>query len=123
MISAAELRKFQAEYNSERFINACNKYHNIIINECKLAIEHIQNNNITNIILNTNRLIQQTDGYSYTTMLYGFWNKHTSTFNNDVFREYGILSPLEKVIRELDTFGYKLEDISINKHLLIKLSF
>ena len=123
MMSARELRKFQADSDRERFINACNKYYNIIINECKLAIKHIQHNNMTYIVLNTTSLIRQTDGYSYTTMLFGFWNKEKSIFNNSVFLEYNILSPLERVYMDLETFGYKLEHIKESMRLVFKLSF
>ncbi len=78
---------------------------------------------MTHIILNNTSLIRVTDGYNYTTMLFGFWNKETSTFNNSVFREYGILSPLERVTRELDMFGYKLENNNENMRIILKLSF
>jgi hypothetical protein len=123
MISARELRTIQVNVSKERFINACNKYYNILLDECKLALEYIQNNNMTHIILNTCNLTRTTDGYNYTTMLFGFWNKETSSFNNSVFREYGILSPLEMVIRDLDMFGYKLEHITRSMRLVLKLSF
>jgi hypothetical protein len=123
MISARELRAIQANSGKERFINACNKYYNILMTECKSSLEYIQNNHMTYTILNTGNLIKQTDGYTYTTMLFGFWNKQTSSFNNSVFREYGIVSPLERVTRELDTFGYKLEHINEPMRLVLKLSF
>ena len=123
MISARELRAIQANVSKERFINACNKYYNILLEECKLSLEYIQNNNMTHIILNNTSLIRVTDGYNYTTMLFGFWNKETSSFNNSVFREYDILSPLERVTMVLDTFGYKLEHINEPMRLILKLSF
>lgn len=123
MISAVELRKFQADFNKERFINACNKYYNNLMEECKLAIEHIQNNNMTHIILNTSKLTRATDGYSYTTMLFGFWDKQTASFNTSVFREYNILSPLERATYDLEIFGYKLEHINVPMRLVLKLSF
>ena len=126
MISAAELRKIQEEYrlndDKNRFINASDKYYNILLDECKYAIEYIQNNNICSIILKTDNLIRQIDAYSYTTMLYGFWNKETHSFNNNVFREYGILSPLERVTKDLEIFGYRLEHINDSKQLILKLS-
>jgi hypothetical protein len=123
MISARELRAIQANMGKERFINACNKYYNILLYECKLALEYIQNNNMTYTILNTCNLTRTTDGYNYTTMLFGFWNKETLSFTNSVFRKYGILSPLERVTRDLDTFGYKLEHINEQMRLILKLSF
>jgi len=123
MISAKELRAIQSNNSKIRFINACDKYYNILLDECKLALEYVQNNNMTYIILNNTSLIRMTDGYNYTTMLFGFWNKDTSSFSNSVFKEYGILSPLERTIRILDTFGYKLEHINENVGLRLKLSF
>ena len=123
MISAAELRIIQANSNRERFVNACNKYYNILIDECKFAIEHIQNNDMSSIILNNNRLISQTDGYSYTTMLFGFWDKQVSSFNTSVFRDYNILSPLERATRDLELFGYKLEYNNDSMKLVLKISF
>jgi hypothetical protein len=123
MISAKELRAIQANSGKERFINACDKYYTILMNECKLALEYIQNNNMSHVILNGNSLTRQTDGYTYTTMLFGFWNKETCSFNNSIFREYGIVSPLERVTRDLEIFGYKLEHISEPMRLVLKLSF
>lgn len=127
MISAKELRKIQIENklyeDRNRFINATNKYYNMLINECKFAIEYMQNNNMTYIMLNTASLIRKTDNYSYTTMLFGFWDNQTASFNNSIFRDYDILSPLEKVGNDLEIFGYKLEHISDSMLLVLKLSF
>ena len=63
-------------------------------------------------------LIEEIDGFSYSHMLYGLWNRTTQKF--DVF------NPFEKAAKELEIFGYKLENVSDftkSKRLYIKVSW
>lgn len=125
MISAKELRRIQAEFLkkdsiSSRFETASDKYRQRIIDQAGRAIADVQNNkhNYNYTMLDYIPLIEEIDGFSYSQMLYGLWNRTTQQF--DVF------NPFEKASKELEKFGYKLENVSDftkSKRLYIKISW
>jgi hypothetical protein len=125
MISAKELRRLQEEFVkkdsiSSRFETASDKYRQRIIDQAQCAITDVQNNkhNYNYTMLDYIPLIQEIDGFSYSQMLYGLWNRTTQKF--DVF------NPFEKASKELERFGYKLENVSDftkSKRLYIKISW
>ena len=98
MISAKELRRLQAEYAkkdsiTDRFETACGKYSQRIVEQAERAIADVQNNkhNYNYTMLDYIPLIEEIDGFSYSNMLYGLWNRTTQKF--DVF------NPFEKPLK------------------------
>lgn len=140
MISAAELRARQAsrvppmdeqrkkaEFTA-RFKKAADGYYNAIMEEVKLALESIQEqeSSYTYIILNFKPLTAEFEGLKYTTLLYGYWNKERNAFDDSAFAEYGVEKPFERAKKELAELGYRLENVSdpsISKKLFIKFSW
>ena len=135
MISAAEFRKLQTESQAkkqtekkDRFIKACDKYTEAILEEVQASLEHVRSKGLryNYIMLEHKDLIQETDGFAYTTLLYGFWNKDTQKFDDSVFGEHGVTKPFDRAAEELRAHGYKLENVSDparSKRLYIKLSW
>lgn len=142
MISAAELRALQssrvvvAKHDEEknkamfsaRFKKACDAYYNTIMEEVKLALESIQEqeSSYTYLILNYKPLIADFEGLKYTTLLYGYWNAERKEFDDSTFAEYDVEKPFEKAKKELAELGYRLENVSdpsISKRLFIKFSW
>lgn len=140
MISAADLRAVQtksaatkagedarkdAEFTT-RFKAATDKYYDTIMTEVKLAVEAAKTSRRTFFILDANKLMASTDGFKYTSMLYGFWNKETHRFDDTIYKKNSIQKPLERVAEELAPLGFKLENISDSSksfRLFIKLSW
>ena len=140
MISATDLRRAQeanqvirqqeiARRNEEsaiRFAGACDKYYEILLNEVKQVINHAQNTNKTSFILNDKKITVSVDGFSYSTLLFGFWNSQTRKFNDDIFTTNKIERPFDRAVAEVAKYGYKLENISDSSRsfrLFIKLSW
>lgn len=140
MISAADLRAVQtktaatkadedarkeAEFTA-RFKTATDKYYDTIMTEVKLAVEAAKTSRRTFFILDADKLTASTDGFKYTSMLYGFWNKDTRRFEDAIYKKNSIQKPLERAAEELAPLGFKLENISDpNKsfRLFIRLSW
>ncbi len=140
MISADELRRAQ-ELNQitrqkelkhlkdqfiDRFRVACDKYFDILINEVKRLIQHAQNTNTHFVILNDRNITNSVDGFSYSTLLFGFWNRRTREFNDEIFTSNNIERPFDRAVAEVAKYGYKLENISDSCksfRLFIKLSW
>jgi hypothetical protein len=142
MIPAQQLRKAQAENDAQRkerkaqkeaefkprFAAACGKYKTKILDEAAAAMDHVRSKrlNYKYIMLDHTYLVDSTDGYAYTTMLYGFWNKEKNSFDDSIFAENEVEKPFELAVKELDALGYKLENVSDSgrsKRLYIKLSW
>jgi hypothetical protein len=142
MLSAAELRKFQyenvaarteqkskreAELKS-RFIEACTDYREVILAEVKSALEFVREKrpDYKFIMLNHASLIKDVKGFSYTTLLYGFWNKEKGAFDESIFKQHDTAKPFDLAAFELEALGYKLENVSDptrSKRLYVKLSW
>jgi hypothetical protein len=146
MLSAAELRKLQSESAAARteqqaelktkreaelkarFIEACNEYREVILAEVKAALDFVreQRPSYKFIMLNHASLIKDVKGFSYTTLLYGFWNKEKGVFDDSIFKQYESTKPFELAAQELEALGYKLENVSDHtrsKRLYVKLSW
>ena len=142
MISAAQFRKAQVENDAQRkerkaqkeaefkprFVAACGKYKTKILDEASAAMEHVRSKrlNYKYIMLDHTYLVDSTDGYAYTTMLYGFWNKESNSFDDSVFAANEVEKPFDLAAKELLELGYKLENVSDagrSKRLYIKLSW
>ena len=127
MISAQELRKLQESFiqNKEddfipRFKQAVDQYKTILIQESEKAIMAAQNTNLHYIFLDYLPLTKTYEGFYYNTVLYGFWK------GEHLFTKHDITSPFDQANKELDRFGYRLENLSdTNKsnRLYIKLTW
>ena len=127
MISAAELRKLQQSFLSSkedefitRFKKAIQQYESTLLLESENTISAAQQMNVNYMFLNYIPLIQSFEGFYYTTLLYGIWK------SENLFEKYNIISPFDNVSKELERFGYRLENISdSNKssRLYLKLSW
>jgi hypothetical protein len=146
MISAAEFRKLQTESLAQkkvaqdeaktkreaeqkaRFAKACDEYKEVILDEVQAALKHVREKGLryNYIMLEHTYLIKDVKGFSYTTLLYGFWNKETKKFDDAIFKENEVTKPFDRAVEELATHGYKLENVSDqnrSKRLYIKLSW
>jgi hypothetical protein len=147
MISAADLRRTQEANQAtrqeeaarrkdeaiqreakivERFRGACDKYVDILLEETKRALQYAQKTAKTYIILDHREITKDVEGFSYTTLLYGFWSRQDNKFDDSIFTKNDIQRPLDRAAAELDKFGYKLENVSDparSHRLFIKLSW
>lgn len=147
MISAADLRRAQEANQAtrqeesarrkdeaekreakivERFRGACDKYVDILLDEAKRALEYVQTTNKTYIILDHRDITKDVEGFAYTTLLYGFWSRQNSKFDDSIFTKNDIQRPFDRAAAELDKFGYKLENVSDparSHRLFIKLTW
>jgi hypothetical protein len=133
MISAEELRKLQKQETIRRqneytvnFKNATDKYYQILMDEAKKSIELAQKTSKNYIILDHIPLIRGVDGFPYTKLLYGVWDKTNCTFDPSIFEKSNTTSPFSRAVEDLDKFGYKLENVSkMTKpyHLHLKISW
>jgi hypothetical protein len=126
----ATRRKEEAEKREakivERFRSACDKYVDILLDEAKRALEYAQKTAKTYIILDHRDITKDVEGFSYTTLLYGFWSRSDNKFDDSIFTKNDIQHPFERAAAELDKFGYKLENVSDSSRshrLFIKLSW
>jgi hypothetical protein len=62
--------------------------------------------------VNTKKLTEACNGFAYTSVLYGFWNKTAGKFEDTAFTKNEIAKPFEVAKKELEELGYKLEDIT-----------
>ena len=125
MISAEQLRNLQQSFlqNKEeeflsRFKKAIDQYESILIKESETAIINAQKTNLSYIFLDFLPLTKTYEGFYYNTVLYGFWK------GENLFTKYNIISPFDSANKELERFGYHLENLSdTNKsnRLYIKL--
>jgi CHASE3 domain sensor protein len=113
MISAAELRKLQQSFlltkEDEfitRFKKATDLYESILIQESQIAIMAAQKMVTNYMFLNYIPLTQSIEGFYYSTLLYGIWK------DENLFQKFNIVSPFERANKELDRFGYRLENVS-----------
>ncbi len=114
------------EQFAKRFGAACDKYHENLINEVKRVIETSKKTTKTSAILNDSNITGVIDGFSYATLLYGFWDRHTRKFDDSVFNKTNTDRPFYRAVTELAKLGYKLENISDSSksfRLFIKLSW
>jgi hypothetical protein len=141
IIPASELRKTQTEVveqNKEerdkrdaefvkRFKAACDKYKETLVAEITKALESAKKTSRTHTIINTKTLTEPCNGFAYTSVVYGFWNKTAGKFEDTVFTKNEIPKPLDLVKKELEELGYKLEDITdltrSHGRLFLKLSW
>jgi hypothetical protein len=142
MISAQQLRQLQTENDAQRaerkaqrdaefkprFQEACLKYKAKLLEEVSAALAHIRDKrlNYKYIMLDYKNITTDTDGFAYSTMLYGFWNKEKKEFDESIFSTNDTEKPFDAAVKELAELGYKLEnvsDASKSKRLYIKLSW
>jgi hypothetical protein len=146
MISAAEFRKLQTESLAQkkvaheeaktkreteqkaRFAKACDEYQEVILDEVQAALKHVREKGLryNYIMLEHTYLIKDVKGFSYTTLLYGFWNKDGKKFDDSIFKDSEVTKPFDRAVEELAKHGYKLENVSDptrSKRLYIKLSW
>jgi hypothetical protein len=140
MISAADLRRAQEANQSarkdevaqkekqlvDRFRTACDKYVDLLLDEAKKALEYAQRTNKAYIILDHRDITKDVEGFSYTSLLYGFWSRQDKKFDTAIFEKNEIKRPFDRAVEQLETFGYKLENVSDparSHRLFIKLSW
>jgi len=142
MISAQQLRDLQTENDSARreraekaaaeflprFQAACDKYKQKILDTSAAALETIRQNRLTYkyTMLDFKALTENTDGFAYTSMLYGFWNKDEQKFDDTIFTKNEMKKPFDAAVEELSALGYTLENVSDgsrSKRLYVKLSW
>ena len=128
MISAQELRQLQNDHDSQRaeraaqraaefkprFQEACLKYKAKLLEEVASALDYIREKrlNYKFIMLDYKNITTDTDGFAYSTMLYGFWNKDSKEFEDSVFTTNEAEKPFDAAVKELTELGYKLENVS-----------
>lgn len=140
MISAAELRKIQAEKTvavaeerakidaefAVKFKTSCDKYYDVLMAEVKNCLELAKKSSKTSFILRRENLTKDLDGMKYTTFLNGFWDKTAKKFDDSIFTKNGIEKPLDRAAKELEPLGFKLENITDSSksfNLFIRLSW
>ena len=141
ILPASELRKTQNEEAAQnkderekrdteflnRFKAACAKYKETLVGEVTKSLESAKKSSKSYTIINTKSLTEPCNGFAYTSVIYGFWNKTTNAFDNAIFTKNEIQSPIESVKKELEGLGYKLEDITdlsrSHGRLFLKLSW
>jgi hypothetical protein len=104
------------------------KYKAKLLEEVSAALEHIRDNrlNYKYIMLDYKNITTDTNGFAYSTMLYGFWNKEKKEFDESIFSTNDTEKPFDAAVKELAELGYNLEnvsDASKSKRLYIKLSW
>ena len=110
----------------KRFTAACDKYKETLIAAVAAALEGAKKTSKTNVIVKDKSLTEDCNGFAYTSVLYGFWNKNTHKFEDTVFTKNNIPKPFDMVKKELEEMGYKLEDItdrSRSRAIFLKLSW
>lgn len=127
LIPAAELKKLQAAKGGEeagkdreareddfveRFRASADAYYQRIMDEAHLAIDGAKEGTRSYAILNSGALMARQDTFSYSTMLYGFWNNEKKAFNQAIFIKNAIQMPFERARIDLRKAGYKLENVS-----------
>lgn len=127
MISAAELRILQQSFIQDkedefvsRFKKAVQLYESILIQESQNAILNAQKSNLTYTFLDFVPLTKTYEGFYYNAVLYGFWK------GENLFTKHNITSPFDSANKELDRFGYRIENISDtskSNRLYIKLTW
>jgi hypothetical protein len=127
MISAAELRRLQQSFiatKEDEFITCFKKatdlYESILIQESQKAIVAAQQMLTNHMILNYIPLTQTIEGFYYNTLLYGIWK------GENLFQKFNIVSPFDRANKELEIFGYRLENISDpnkSNRLYLKISW
>ncbi len=127
--NAAVYNKQVAERNQQfakRFGAACDKYYEILLKEVARVLDESKKTTKTSAILNDSNITGDIDGFSYATLLYGFWDRNTRKFDSSVFTKNNIDLPFYRVATKLANLGYKLENISDPSksfRLFIKLSW
>ena len=109
--SKEEREKRDAEF-AKRFKEACEKYKEILIGAVAAALEGAKKSSRTHVIVNAKSLTEPCNGFAYTSVLYGFWNKTAGKFEDTAFTKNEIAKPFEVAKKELGELGYKLEDIT-----------
>ena len=117
IISKEELLKKQEENSiaqkaaqKERFTKAVNEF----LDEMRLCCEEaiIKAGSFPTyfdyVILDASKIKKQFQGYSYTTLLYGFWDREARCFKDTVLEENGIDKPFETIHTEYLLRGFKL---------------
>ena len=133
MISAQELRNLQKTFLNDkegdfiqRIKDASDLYYKLLMEEAQKSIVYAQQNNLSYSLLNFTSLTQPVDIFTYTNLLYGIWiNKYTNIPEN-LFLKYEITPPFDRAVKELEIFGYKLENVSDpnkSRKIYIKLSW
>ena len=140
IMPATEFRKVQSEETAqakdarekrdaefaEKFKSACEKYKKVLLDEVAEALDYAKRRNKEYIILDDKFITADCDGFVYTSVLYGFWDKKTQRFDDSAFTKHNIKKPFVAVQEELKELGYTLEDVSDPKRsqrLYIKLSW
>ena len=140
IMPATEFRKVQTEEASQikeardkrdaefagKFKAACEKYKQVLLDEVAEALEHAKKRSVSYIILDEKYITADCEGFVYTSLLYGFWDKKSHRFDDSAFAKHSITKPLEAAQKELESLGYKLEDVSDPKRsrrLFLKLSW
>ncbi len=124
-LSKEDRDKRDAEF-VKRFKTACDKYRELLLEEVAKALETAKRFSKTHTIINSKVLMDPCDGFAYTSIVYGFWNKTTKKFEDTVFTKNEIKKPFDVVKEELAKLGYTLEDItdrSRSNKLFLKLSW
>lgn len=94
-----------------RFTKACDEYYSVIMQEVQEALDTNESAK-TYVIINTDALMERFQGFSYSTMLYGFWKADKGHFDDAIFEKHEITPPFERAQKELEELGYTLENIS-----------
>jgi len=130
ILSKEELLQKQVENSiaqkvaqKERFTNATEEFKKTLIECCDAALAKAEGfpSYYEYVSLDTSMLKKQFQGYSYTTLLYGFWDRETRCFKDTVFEENEVEKPFDKVAEDLKQKGYTLcnESIPEKKNSLI----
>lgn len=120
-----ERKKRDVEF-AEKFKGACERYKDLLLEEVAEALQEAKKRQKNHIILDDKFITENCDGFVYTSLLYGFWNWKSHSFDDSVFTKYSIKKPLETAQSELELLGYTLEDVSDPKRsrrLFLKLSW
>lgn len=104
--------KEKADAFSARFKKACDGYYDALMKVIEERLEKASESTKTYIIFTDPSLIEKYEGLAHTTMLYGFWDKETNDFDNSIFVEQKVKSPMKRVEEAMEKLGYTVEDIS-----------
>ena len=127
--NAAVYNKEVADRNEQfakRFSAACDKYYEILLKEVARVLDESKKTTKTWAILDDSNITGVIDGFSYATLLHGFWDRNTRKFDDSVFNKTNTDRPFYRAVTELAKLGYKLENISDPSksfRLFIKLSW
>lgn len=136
IITGSETKKVQEEkkvikasnHNTsiERFRVATDRYYERILAEAVKAIENATSTSHTYAILDCNILSESEDCFNSTMMMYGFWDNKNYMYNTAVFINNHIEMPFIRAVKELESHGYRLTDVSDPKKsrkIFLKLSW